>query len=545
MSWPTAGGGVSIAKDGNGNVLGIGQPLSILGAKFSNAKLLRKSGASLRNGLNAQVALASGAFISYLRELTTPEVGVSAVRFYVPNSHPTASPQVRINFGFSEVAGDPTLPLNTLTVGGVASTSGWSNATLNGATANSGAFNLLADPLSTTVKPFYTITDWMIGNSLPRTDAGRTRQIMKVITEYGGYENGVAAATTITLQTASAGITGWEQDTDITVPPYGRINRTRSQAVAAGVDASTLTSTTADNSATNYHSPVIVEMLLANGFVRQYILLGDSEVEGTGDSPDKMGHLHRALFKLSTPSAPIEVINAAQAGTTMSAWRTVAENLIPQFPGSTVVVPNFSPNVTMPPANYVAGATVVSAGSGGTPGAVTLTGTTGVGTVFQATGTIAADGTLSAITGITVPGNYTTLPTVTQAEPVTGGGLTGAVLNLKVLGAPLIISKRDIAQIKAICDQYDCAMVMLTCMPSNTSGRDYKGGDPVRAGLNTLTMANGELVIDTSTFVSGGTVGNQVQMVPAYTTDNLHLNPTGHNAVEVNVTTPYLSKITG
>ena len=75
-------------------------------------------------------------------------------------------------------------------------------------------------------------------------------------------------------------------------------------------------------------------------------------------------------------------------------------------------------------------ATIVNAGTGGTPGGATLTGTTGTGTKFQATCIIDSTGKLQTISSISVAGNYSVNPTVVTAEPVTGGGLTGATLNL-------------------------------------------------------------------------------------------------------------------
>lgn len=80
----------------------------------------------------------------------------------------------------------------------------------------------------------------------------------------------------------------------------------------------------------------------------------------------------------------------------------------------------------------VASAAVAAGGSGGTPGTATVTGTTGTGTKFQANVTISGGGAISAINSITVAGNYTVNPTVLTAEPVTGGGLTGATLNIKM-----------------------------------------------------------------------------------------------------------------
>jgi hypothetical protein len=69
---------------------------------------------------------------------------------------------------------------------------------------------------------------------------------------------------------------------------------------------------------------------------------------------------------------------------------------------------------------------IAAAGTGGTPGAVTVTGTTGTGTPFQIAGTIDGGGTLSALGALSVAGDYTVNPTDVAGEPVTGGGLVGA-----------------------------------------------------------------------------------------------------------------------
>ncbi len=74
-------------------------------------------------------------------------------------------------------------------------------------------------------------------------------------------------------------------------------------------------------------------------------------------------------------------------------------------------------------------ATIVTGGSGGTDGIVTLSGTTGVGTMFQVTGTVVG-GVLVALNDIVVPGEYLTDPLNLNAEPVIGGFLTGCVLAL-------------------------------------------------------------------------------------------------------------------
>ena len=73
-------------------------------------------------------------------------------------------------------------------------------------------------------------------------------------------------------------------------------------------------------------------------------------------------------------------------------------------------------------------------GTGGTPGAATVTGTTGSGTKFQASVTIGAGGGITAVNSISLAGSYTANPTFSGSpyfayvEPVTGGSLTGAKL---------------------------------------------------------------------------------------------------------------------
>lgn len=84
----------------------------------------------------------------------------------------------------------------------------------------------------------------------------------------------------------------------------------------------------------------------------------------------------------------------------------------------------------------VVSATVAAAGTSGTPGSATITGTTGTGTKFQATVTIGAGGTLDSIDEITVGGDYTVGPTL-AAQPVTGGSLSGATVNV-VMGVKAV-----------------------------------------------------------------------------------------------------------
>lgn len=80
----------------------------------------------------------------------------------------------------------------------------------------------------------------------------------------------------------------------------------------------------------------------------------------------------------------------------------------------------------------VVSATIAAAGTGGTPGTQTVTGTTGTGTKFQASVTVSGGGVITAILSVTVAGSYTVNPTAPTLEPVTGASLSGAKLNVKL-----------------------------------------------------------------------------------------------------------------
>jgi hypothetical protein len=97
--------------------------------------------------------------------------------------------------------------------------------------------------------------------------------------------------------------------------------------------------------------------------------------------------------------------------------------------------------VALHPNDSVLTASMSTAGSGGTNGPVTITGTSGTGTKFQATGVIAG-GALTNPLVVTVPGSYTVDPSPLGAEPVTGGSLSGAKVALTI--------SNDIAQLTAL-----------------------------------------------------------------------------------------------
>lgn len=101
-------------------------------------------------------------------------------------------------------------------------------------------------------------------------------------------------------------------------------------------------------------------------------------------------------------------------------------------PGNTITLAGGTgtPAVVTIATTEIVSASLVAAGTGGTPGAAVVTGTTGAGTKFQLNVTIDGTGIISSINGIANPGSYSANPTTPTAEPVTGGGLTGAQVNV-------------------------------------------------------------------------------------------------------------------
>jgi hypothetical protein len=98
--------------------------------------------------------------------------------------------------------------------------------------------------------------------------------------------------------------------------------------------------------------------------------------------------------------------------------------------------------ISLHPADSVLSATVNAGGSGGTNGLATITGTTGTGTKFQARGLIVS-GALTSPLQIVTPGSYTTDPTSLVAEPVTGGGLTGAIVGIAMSGDLAVLNSMN------------------------------------------------------------------------------------------------------
>lgn len=106
----------------------------------------------------------------------------------------------------------------------------------------------------------------------------------------------------------------------------------------------------------------------------------------------------------------------------------------PDYPATGTLLASLPLATSAGTAGYaVQQASINSAGVSGTDGIALVTGTTGVGVMFQISVQISG-GSMIAIQAISLAGAYTTPPTDITNEPVTGAGLLGASLALVMTG---------------------------------------------------------------------------------------------------------------
>jgi hypothetical protein len=139
----------------------------------------------------------------------------------------------------------------------------------------------------------------------------------------------------------------------------------------------------------------------------------------------------------------IAVSPTSTAKAVIQARGAAAGDLLNLIQGHAVDLINLVKSViALHPADSVLSATVNAVGSGGTNGVAVITGTTGTGTKFQARGLIVSGALTSPLTIVT-PGSYTTDPTSLVAEPVTGGGLTGATVGIAMSGDLAVLNSMN------------------------------------------------------------------------------------------------------
>ncbi len=146
-----------------------------------------------------------------------------------------------------------------------------------------------------------------------------------------------------------------------------------------------------------------------------------------GSALAMVDRLHACLIKDMVTPAGNGAISAIAAGTPGAGYQTIPTVAL-TVPASGAKNTGSSGAATAV-MGVVVNPTVAAGGSGGTNGTQTVTGTTGTGTKFQASVTVAG-GAITAVLSVTVAGAYTAMPSTLTAEPVTGASLTGATLNL-------------------------------------------------------------------------------------------------------------------
>lgn len=138
-----------------------------------------------------------------------------------------------------------------------------------------------------------------------------------------------------------------------------------------------------------------------------------------------------------SPGSRLQVTSATLTTVSASSTATVSSTSGLAI-GMAITSANVVPGTTITDIpSTVTGATVATGGSGGANGAVVLTVVGGTGTAATINGTISG-GALTAITTVATPGSYTYIPP--NPVQVTGGGLSGATVNLTVARTTITMS---------------------------------------------------------------------------------------------------------
>lgn len=147
----------------------------------------------------------------------------------------------------------------------------------------------------------------------------------------------------------------------------------------------------------------------------------------------------------------LQVSSATLTTTSGSATATVSSTAGLAI-GMSIINPNVTPGTTISDIpSTVTGATVSTGGSGGANGAVVLTVVGGTGTASTINGTISG-GALTAITTVATPGAYTYLPP--NPVQVTGGGLSGATINITTARTTITMSANATASASTVATRF-------------------------------------------------------------------------------------------
>jgi hypothetical protein len=166
-------------------------------------------------------------------------------------------------------------------------------------------------------------------------------------------------------------------------------------------------------------NPAVVSITASSGASATPIASTATATYAPGDDITLAGGTYSAPAVLAVTNTTLQSVAVNAPGVTY----TPGDTIVPA--GGTQSTPA---QLTVHETQVVS-ATIAAGGSGGTNGTQTVTGTTGTGTKFQASVTVAG-GAITVVLGIAIGGAYTTNPTTLSAEPVTGAGLSGAELDV-------------------------------------------------------------------------------------------------------------------
>ena len=117
---------------------------------------------------------------------------------------------------------------------------------------------------------------------------------------------------------------------------------------------------------------------------------------------------------------------------------------------------------------------VTNAGSGGTPGYVTLTGVSGTGTKWTALGVVGSNGSLVSIPWVMSAGNYSVSPSLTAETASSTGGLSGVVVHLQ-MGSGLNSQGSMVSGMFGCCATYDGVQLGAGVTSFRLAGNDFTG----------------------------------------------------------------------
>jgi len=238
-----------------------------------------------------------------------------AIRIGVPNIHTATIPNVKAAVGPQTTAFAAGNSSNLNTSGG------WINATFAGASSVTLPARVAAE------RPSWTWTDWIYCPSVARADGG-TRPLLVARVEIPS-----ASAQASIPQN---GLSNWSDG----VTNGGRLFRRSSQAVLGVTTTGSMTSATITN--TDF-VPLAVEYALANGVGRQFMIVGDSTVEGVGPG-DLYGHVQQAVQDTSTITAPADYFNGALHGQTAAVYTEYLNDAIAMVDPDVLIFSPYSVN---------------------------------------------------------------------------------------------------------------------------------------------------------------------------------------------------------